>query len=60
MRTKTWMLGAAFGAIMAGALATPAAAQESIYMPLLTYRTGGFAGSGIPIADGMRDYLVLS
>ena len=26
-------------------------------MPLLTYRTGAFAGSGIPIADGMHDYL---
>ena len=26
-------------------------------MPLLTYRTGPFAGSGIPIANGMNDYL---
>ena len=26
-------------------------------MPLLTYRTGPFAGSGIPIANGMADYL---
>ncbi len=26
-------------------------------MPLLTYRTGPFAGSGIPIANGMDDYL---
>ena len=26
-------------------------------MPLFTYRTGPFAGSGIPIADGMHDYL---
>ena len=26
-------------------------------MPLLTYRTGPFAGSGIPIANGMHDYL---
>ena len=32
-------------------------AQDSIYVPLLTYRTGPFAGSGIPIADGMHDYL---
>ncbi len=36
---------------------TPAAAQESVYVPLLTYRTGAYAGSGIPIADGMHDYL---
>ncbi len=26
-------------------------------MPLFTYRTGPFAGSGIPIANGMNDYL---
>ncbi len=35
----------------------PAQAQDQIYVPLLTYRTGSFAGSGIPIADGMSDYL---
>ncbi len=37
--------------------APEAVAQESIYVPLFTYRTGPFAGSGIPIADGMHDYL---
>jgi branched-chain amino acid transport system substrate-binding protein len=61
MRLTRWMMGAAFGAMVAGTAAmtsaTPAAAQDSIYMPLLTYRTGPFAGSGNPIADGMRDYL---
>ncbi len=34
-------------------------AQDSIYVPLFTYRTGPFAGSGIPIADGMHDYLAM-
>ncbi len=34
-----------------------AVAQDSIFVPLLTYRTGPFAGSGIPIANGMHDYL---
>ena len=34
-----------------------AQAQDSIYVPLLTYRTGPFAGSGIPIANGLHDYL---
>jgi branched-chain amino acid transport system substrate-binding protein len=34
-----------------------AQAQEGIFVPLLTYRTGPFAGSGTPIADGMHDYL---
>jgi branched-chain amino acid transport system substrate-binding protein len=50
----------ALGAVVAaGAMAciSPASAQEQIYVPLLTYRTGPFAGSGIPIADGMADYL---
>lgn len=37
---------------------TPAAADD-IFVPLFTYRTGSFAGSGIPIADGMHDYLTL-
>ena len=47
--------------LLAGALAlggaAPALAEDSVYVPLLTYRTGPFAGSGIPIADGMHDYL---
>lgn len=45
-------------ALLAGILAAPgvARAQEGHFLPLLTYRTGSFASSGIPIADGMRDY----
>ena len=39
------------------ATAMPAQAQDSVYVPLLTYRTGPFAGSGIHIANGMHDYL---
>src|SRR5215208_6756104 len=46
-------------AVLIGASVLPAAAQDSIYVPLMTYRTGPFAGSGIHIADGMRDYLTL-
>lgn len=44
-------LGAGLGA------ATPASAQDSIYVPLFTYRTGPFGGSGIPVANGLHDYL---
>jgi branched-chain amino acid transport system substrate-binding protein len=51
------------GAVLALALAapavTPAAAEDSIYVPLFTYRTGPFGGSGTPIADGMHDYLTM-
>ena len=32
-------------------------AAKGIYIPLFTYRTGPFAGSGIPNANGMTDYL---
>jgi len=32
-------------------------AQDSIYVPLLSYRTGPFAVSGAPIMSGMADYL---
>ena len=39
------------------AVPLPAFAQDTVYVPLLTYRTGAFAGSGIHIANGMRDYL---
>jgi branched-chain amino acid transport system substrate-binding protein len=57
MNKMKWMIGAAFCAATMGAMAVPAHAQDSIYVPLLTYRTGAFAGSGISIADGMHDYL---
>ncbi|MCA0405226.1 MAG: ABC transporter substrate-binding protein [Proteobacteria bacterium] len=38
-------------------MAAPVQAQDSVYVPLLTYRTGPFSGSGVHIANGMRDYL---
>jgi branched-chain amino acid transport system substrate-binding protein len=47
----------AAGAISAWLALGPALAADQLYVPLLTYRTGAFAGSGIPIADGMHDYL---
>jgi len=55
-KLKSFALGAIACAPM---LSAPAFAQDSVYVPLLTYRTGAFAGSGIPIADGMRDYLTM-
>ena len=38
------------GALLGAAAVTPSFAQDSVYVPLLTYRTGPFASSGIPIA----------
>ena len=43
----------------AAVLAGQAQAQDSIYVPLLSYRTGPYASSGIPIANGMHDYLAM-
>ena len=40
-------------------LPIPASAEDSIFVPLFTYRTGPFGGSGAPIGDGMHDYLTL-
>ena len=34
-------------------------ASKGIYVPLFTYRTGPFAGSGIPNANGMSDYFTM-
>ena len=57
MTVRSIALAAAAGCALSLAAPLAASAQESIYVPLLTYRTGAFAGSGIPIANGMADYL---
>lgn len=58
MRWKSFAAGVALAGLLGGlAMPVPASAQDSIYVPLFTYRTGPFAGSGIPIANGMYDYL---
>ncbi len=51
----------AFGGMMVAVagMAAEAYAQDSLYIPLLTYRTGPFAGSGIPVANGMHDYFTM-
>ena len=38
---------------------TTAPAASGIFIPLFTYRTGPFAGSTIPIANGMSDYFAM-
>ena len=40
-------------------LAPAALAQGSIFIPLLVYRTGPYAPSGIPNANGFNDYFTL-
>jgi branched-chain amino acid transport system substrate-binding protein len=49
------LLGAAVGIVGVSAT-TPAVAEGEQFIPMLTYRTGPYAPSGIPIANGFRDY----
>ena len=56
MSFKKLALGLAAATALTTFAGTAAQAQEGIYVPLLTYRTGAFAGSGVHIADGMADY----
>ncbi|MEJ2378804.1 MAG: ABC transporter substrate-binding protein [Pseudolabrys sp.] len=47
------------GLVTSAVLVSKAQAQGKIFVPLFTYRTGPFANSGIPIANGMHDYLTM-
>ena len=38
---------------------TLVAAEEEQFIPMLVYRTGPYAPSGIPVANGFRDYYTL-
>ena len=59
-RSKIALVGLLALAVMLGPSAAPAPAQpQGIFVPLLVYRTGPYAPSGIPIANGMVDYLSL-
>ena len=60
MRTKDLVLGTVVaGLVGASVMATKAMAQDGIFVPNFTYRTGPFSNSGIPIANGMYDYLAM-
>ena len=60
MKARQLFVGIACAGLVATAVfASKAQAQDTIYVPLLTYRTGPYAGSGIPIANGMHDYLTM-
>ena len=60
MKARSVFVGMTCASLLGAAvLASQAQAQDSIYVPLLTYRTGPYAGSGIPIANGMHDYLAM-
>ena len=54
--TKRTLLTLAAGVIALSSWIPVAQAQDSLYMPSMTYRTGPFAGGGTPFADGYADY----
>jgi len=58
MKARYLIAAMACTVLLAGAVFLgKAQAQDTIYVPLFTYRTGPYANSGIPIANGMHDYL---
>jgi branched-chain amino acid transport system substrate-binding protein len=60
MRNRILLIFVLAAAIAVGPLAGALLAQGgSIFIPLLVYRTGPYAPSGIPIANGFVDYFTL-
>src|ERR1700721_4848063 len=56
MRLKHLALGLAVATAFSAAGIT-AHAEDGLYVPFFTYRTGPFAGSGIPLANGLAVYM---
>src|SRR5438874_679378 len=60
MRIRGMWIGALAVTLAAGPLAAAVSAQtKDVFIPLLVYRTGPYAPSGIPIANGFVDYFTL-
>jgi branched-chain amino acid transport system substrate-binding protein len=60
MRVRSLLVVLLAAAVVAGPLAALAPAQDkTIFLPLLVYRTGPYAPSGIPAANGFNDYFNL-
>ncbi len=56
---KKLILGAAAIAMVSGVQVQSAAAEGTLYIPSLSYRTGPYAGGGTPIANGFADYMAM-
>jgi branched-chain amino acid transport system substrate-binding protein len=54
---RIWI--AALAALVLAAPVLAVAQSKDVFIPLLVYRTGPYAPSGIPIADGFVDYFTL-
>lgn len=57
MKSTKWIASLVLGASLAGG-AFAVSAQEQV-IPSMVYRTGPYAPSGIPVADGFSDYINL-
>ena len=58
MTVKTWLTVALALALATGG-ALPALAQNEQFVPSLVYRTGPYAPSGTPFANGFADYMAM-
>lgn len=56
-RMKIAALSAALA--LGASLAVPALAEDVVSLPNLSYRTGPFAATGIPLMNGQRDYMLM-
>ena len=60
MKFRTLFLGALVAAVgVTGIAVQKAAYAAEQFFPMLVYRTGPYAPSGIPVANGFRDYYTL-
>ena len=60
MKTKMTSLALAAVLSIGGVLgAAPALAEDIVSLPNLSYRTGPFAATGIPLMNGQRDYMTM-
>jgi branched-chain amino acid transport system substrate-binding protein len=59
MKLAKTLSGVAAGALLTTGFALQTQAEDRHYIPLTTYRTGAFAGSGTPNANGMHDYFTM-
>ncbi len=56
---KKIVTGAVALAVASTLQVSGAAAEDSLYVPSLSYRTGPFAGGGVPVANGFADYMTM-
>ena len=56
---KKIITGAVATAVAVATFVSTAHAEDTLYIPALSYRTGAFAGGGTPFANGFMDYLAM-